>query len=206
MCVIQSGDAEVVQIGHDKKEIRLTVLSKGDVLGEMAIFQEEVRSATVRALGKVRVIVVDKRIFLKRVHEDPSFAFTLLQKMTRRIKELNAAMKERRRLERAKLALPALIGEANSLPDQYEPGTAIDISISGIRFLVPKGATLGGKEHEESTEFTAIFTLPDEQKPIEVKCQSRYWLATEEGVEIGAKFVDPDAQIYQPLRQYLNKH
>jgi CRP-like cAMP-binding protein/flavin-dependent dehydrogenase len=206
MYVIQSGDAEVVQTGHDNKEIRLTVLSKGDVFGEMAIFQEEVRSATVRALGKVRVIVVDKRIFLKRVHEDPSFAFTLLQKMTMRIKQLNTTMKERRRLERSTLTLPALIGEADAAPDNYEPGTAIDISISGIRFLVPKGTTLGGKEHEESTKFTVVFTLPDQQQPIEVKCRSKYLRTTEEGVEIGAKFVDPEAQIYQPLRQYLNNH
>jgi len=57
MYVIQSGEAEVVQTGHDNKEIRLTVLSKGDAFGEMAIFQEEIRSATVRARGKVRVIV-----------------------------------------------------------------------------------------------------------------------------------------------------
>jgi CRP-like cAMP-binding protein len=196
----------VVQTGHDNKEIRLTVLSKGDVFGEMALFQEEVRSATVRAVGKVRVIVVDKRIFLKRVHEDPSFAFTLLQKMTMRIKQLNMTMKERRRLERSTLTLPALIGEADTAPDNYEPGTAIDISISGIRFLVPKGTTLGGKEHEESTKFTVVFTLPDQQQPIEVKCRSKYLRTTEEGVEIGAKFVDPEAQIYQPVRQYLNNH
>ncbi len=92
MYVIQSGQAEVVQAGLNNQEIRLTVLSKGDVFGEMAIFQEEIRSATVRALGKVRVIVVDKRIFLKRVHEDPSFAFTLMQRMSYRIKELNAKL------------------------------------------------------------------------------------------------------------------
>jgi hypothetical protein len=92
MYVIQSGKVEVLQSGDDNKEIHLTVLSKGDVFGEMAIFQEEIRSATVRALGKVRVIVVDKRIFLKRVHEDPSFAFTLMQKMSDRIKALNAKL------------------------------------------------------------------------------------------------------------------
>ncbi|OGP83351.1 MAG: hypothetical protein A2V87_09235 [Deltaproteobacteria bacterium RBG_16_58_17] len=203
MYVIQSGEAEVVQTGHNNKEIQLTVLSKGDVFGELAIFQEEVRSATVRALGKVRVIVVDKRIFLKRVHEDPSFAFTLMQKMTRRIIELNEMMKERRRLRREKITLPALIGEANSKPDEYETGTAIDISISGIRFLVPKGTILGSKEHRESTEFSLIFTLPNKQQPIKVTCQSKYLLATEEGVEIGAKFVDPDAQIYQTLQKYF---
>jgi len=206
MYVIQSGNVEVVQTGHDNKEIRLTVLSKGDVFGEMAIFQEEVRSATVRALGKVRVIVVDKRIFLKRVHEDPSFAFSLLQKMSMRIKELSATIKERRRSERTKLAVSALIGGAMLPPGEHDPGTAIDISSSGIRFLLPKGTTLGGKEHEESSEFSVIFTLPGEQKPIELMCRSRYLLATEEGMEIGAKFVDPDSRVYQPLREYLKNH
>jgi CRP-like cAMP-binding protein/flavin-dependent dehydrogenase len=204
MYVIQSGVAEVVQTGHDNKEIRMALLSKGDVFGEMAIFQEEVRSATVRARGKVRVIVVDKRIFLKRVHEDPSFAYTLLQKMTHRINELNAAKKERRRSVRAKLPLPALIGGANSKPDEYETGTSIDISISGIRFLIPKGTTLGSKEHNESTEFNIIFTLPNERRPITLKCKSRFILATEEGVEIGAHFVDPDPQICQTLQKYLD--
>jgi len=203
MYVIQSGKAEVLEKGYNNIEIKLAVLSKGDVFGEMAIFQEEIRSATVRALGKVQVIVVDKRIFLKRVHEDPSFAFTLMQKMTRRIKELSATMKERRRMAREKFTLPALIGEANSMPDEYETGTAIDISISGIRFLVPKGTTLGSKEHGESTEFSIIFTLPNEQQPIKIKCQSRYLLATEKGVEIGAKIIDPDAQIYHTLQKYL---
>ena len=203
MYVIQSGKVEVVQTGYNNKEIRLAVLSTGDVFGEMAIFQEEIRSATVRALSKVRVIVVDKRIFLKRVHEDPSFAFTLMQKMSHRIKESDAKLKERRRLAREIFTLPVLIREANSGPDEYETGTVIDISISGIRFLVPKGTILGSKEHKESKELNLIFTLPNERQPIKVTCQSKYLLATDEGVEIGAEFVDPDAQICQTLQKYL---
>ena len=58
-------------------------------------------------------------------------------------------------------------------------------------------------EHGESTEFSIIFTLPNEQQPIKIKCQSRYLLATEKGVEIGAKIIDPDAQIYHTLQKYL---
>ena len=203
MYVIQSGKVKVLQTGYDNKEIQLAVLSKWDVFGEMALFQDEIRSATVRAIGKVRVIVVDKRIFLKRVHEDPSFAFMLMQKMAHRINEINAKLKERRRFGRKKFSLPTLIGESNSKPDEYETGTAIDISISGIRFLVPKGTILGSKEHRESEEFSIIFTLPNERQPIKVICQSKYLLDTEEGVEIGAKFVSPDAQIYQALQKYM---
>jgi signal-transduction protein with cAMP-binding, CBS, and nucleotidyltransferase domain len=89
MYVIQSGRAEVLIGDKDNREIQLAVLSKGDFFGEMALIQEEERSATVRAVGEVRVIVVDKRIFLRRVHEDPSFAFRIMEKMAKRIRELD---------------------------------------------------------------------------------------------------------------------
>lgn len=91
MYVIQSGNAEV--LSSDKgQEVRLAVLTTGDIFGEMAIFQKEKRSATVRATTDVRVLTIDKRIFLRRVHEDPSFVFTILKKMSQRIRDLNEKM------------------------------------------------------------------------------------------------------------------
>lgn len=91
MYVIQEGQVEVVQ-RQGNKEFCLAVLSQGDFFGEMALFENEVRCATVRALGDARVLTVDKRTFLRRVHEDPSLAFGILQKMSRRIRELNATL------------------------------------------------------------------------------------------------------------------
>ena len=91
MYVIQAGQAEVLQ-EREGKEIRLSVLGEGDVFGEMALFEREARSATVRALGDARVLTVDKKTFLRRVHEDPSFAFRILQKMSHRIRELDAEL------------------------------------------------------------------------------------------------------------------
>ena len=91
MYVIQAGQAEVVQ-EKEGKEVRLALLGEGDVFGEMALFDRETRSATVRALGETRVLTVDKRTFLRRVHEDPSLAFHILQRMSRRIRELDAEL------------------------------------------------------------------------------------------------------------------
>ena len=91
MFVIQAGQAEVFQ-KREGKEIRLSVLGEGDVFGEMALFEREVRSATIRALGDARVLTVDKKTFLRRVHEDPSFAYRILQKMSNRIRELDAEL------------------------------------------------------------------------------------------------------------------
>ncbi|MCP5116936.1 MAG: hypothetical protein GY953_39425 [bacterium] len=52
----------------------------------------EVRSATVRALGDVRVLRVDKKNFLRGIHEDPSLAFRIVQTMSKRIRALTRDM------------------------------------------------------------------------------------------------------------------
>lgn len=89
MCVIQEGEAEVVVERHGAEE-RLAVLGAGDFFGEMAIFESEVRMATVRAVGEARVLTVDKRSFLRRIHEDPSLAYRMVQTMSRRLRDLAA--------------------------------------------------------------------------------------------------------------------
>ena len=88
MYVIQEGQVEVL-LEKEGKQARLAVMSEGDFFGEMALIEREVRSATVRALGNVRVLSVDKVTFLRRIHEDPSLAYRILQKMSHRIRELD---------------------------------------------------------------------------------------------------------------------
>jgi CRP-like cAMP-binding protein len=89
MYVIQEGRAEVL-VEQDGKEIRVDLKEPGDFFGEMAIIEREVRMATVRALGQVRALTVDKRNFLRRIHEDPSLAYRVLQIMSHRVRELAA--------------------------------------------------------------------------------------------------------------------
>jgi flavin-dependent dehydrogenase len=86
--VIQSGSVEVLHI-QGKKEVYLATLNKGDFFGEMALFEKEVRSSTVRALDDVRALTVDKRMLLTRIQDDPSMAFRILQKMSSRIRVLD---------------------------------------------------------------------------------------------------------------------
>ncbi len=88
MYVIQSGKAEVVSESNGR-ELRLAELGEGDFFGEMALFEKEVRSATVRPQGEVRVLTVDKRLFLRKIHDDPSLTFRIMQRMSHSIRELN---------------------------------------------------------------------------------------------------------------------
>jgi len=86
--IIQKGLVEIIK-EIDGKEVQLAVLSKGGLFGGMAVFEHEHRMAYVRALGEARVLTIDKRNFLRRVYEDPSLAFHLVQVMSARIRELS---------------------------------------------------------------------------------------------------------------------
>lgn len=88
MFVIQAGEVEVVR-GTDGDRARLALLGAGDFFGEMALFGGDPRSATVRAVGEARVLTVDKRMLLRRIHEDPTLAMRILDVLSARIRRLN---------------------------------------------------------------------------------------------------------------------
>ena len=100
MYVIQEGQAEVYR-EENGRDIRMAVLKEGDFFGEMSIFDHEVRAATVRALGDVRVLTIDKKTFMRRIQKDPSLAFDIVRTMSQRIRQLNSDLAEMRARESA---------------------------------------------------------------------------------------------------------
>ena len=87
MYVIQEGSVEII-LEEEGEEILLARRKTGDFFGEMALFDRDVRSASVRALGPARILTVDKQNLLPRIHQDPSMAFRMLEIMSNRIREL----------------------------------------------------------------------------------------------------------------------
>ncbi len=91
MYEIQGGKVVVFR-SEGADEIQLAELPKGEFFGEMAIFEHDVRSASVRAVGEARVLTIDKKILLRRITQDPSLAFRILEKMSHRIRSLDAEL------------------------------------------------------------------------------------------------------------------
>lgn len=87
MYVIQEGTVEII-LEEEGEEIPIARRNAGDFFGEMALFDRDVRSASVRALGSARILTVDKHNLLPRIHQDPSMAFRMLEIMSNRIREL----------------------------------------------------------------------------------------------------------------------
>ena len=87
MYAIQEGQVAVLK-EQDGQEVLLMVRGPVEFIGEMAIFERQARSATVRALTQTRLLTVDKENLLRRITEDPTLAFRLLQHMSAHIRVL----------------------------------------------------------------------------------------------------------------------
>ncbi len=96
MYVIQGGRVEVLQHADNGGEQHLAFLERGDFFGEMAVFERETRSATVRAVGEARILRIDKKTLLTRIRDDPLLAVNLLKTMSHRVRELNTEVAHHR--------------------------------------------------------------------------------------------------------------
>ncbi|MCC7362219.1 MAG: cyclic nucleotide-binding domain-containing protein [Anaerolineales bacterium] len=88
MYVILEGKVEVF-IERDGGEVSLKCCREGDFLGELALFNREQHAASARALEATRVLSIDRKTFLRRIQEDPTLAFGLVQSLCQQVKELN---------------------------------------------------------------------------------------------------------------------
>jgi CRP-like cAMP-binding protein len=85
MYIILTGKAIVIKERGDV-ETTLATLEEGDFFGEMSLFDNSPRSATVKALGDVKLLEINQKNFLKKISRDPSLAFRMLEKMSQRIR------------------------------------------------------------------------------------------------------------------------
>ena len=95
MYVVQSGEVVVSRRVGDGESV-VARLGPGEVFGELAAMSRQPRPATVRALGNVRVLALDRRAALLRLHQDPSLALRILQQMSERIRRLDETLPETR--------------------------------------------------------------------------------------------------------------
>lgn len=93
MYIIQSGAVEVSCL-KDNKEVVLALLERGEFFGEMALLDEQRRSATVVALHRTRLLPIARSSFMERVRQDPSVTLYLLKIIGRRIEKTNNLLKK----------------------------------------------------------------------------------------------------------------
>jgi CRP-like cAMP-binding protein len=84
---ILSGRAKVTLYGEEGREIVLSVLSDGDMFGEMALLDDKPRSANVESIYELRCFVVERDEFLNYLKSHHKIYTKLLAYFTSRLRE-----------------------------------------------------------------------------------------------------------------------
>ena len=86
--IIVHGNVNVLKKTGSDQTV-LAVRKDGEFVGEMAILESSLRSATLQADGEVRMLVLDGDSFKAILRDRPEVAISVLQHMSRRVRELN---------------------------------------------------------------------------------------------------------------------
>ena len=87
MYVIQRGRVEVTKASDDGREKIIDFMEAGAFFGEMALLDEAPRSASVRTLEPATFLALSRRDFRKLLAQSPDLALSLIQELTRRLRE-----------------------------------------------------------------------------------------------------------------------
>jgi len=87
--IIATGKVDVVKNFESGQKV-LATHGTGEYVGEMAILESAPRSASLRANGDARVLVIGGDAFKAILLDRPEVAVSVLQNMSSRLRELNA--------------------------------------------------------------------------------------------------------------------
>ena len=132
--IITSGRVEVFKTIGERR-IQLAVLGHGDVLGEMALLDDQPRSASAMALAATECLLLSRARFRALLKTRPRIAWPIVPALARRVRDLQQRLIEAQsRDPRADAAAP----DDAEMPVGATPGGATPGGAA------PEGATPGG--------------------------------------------------------------
>lgn len=130
MVVIMSGRVRISVVSEEGKEVTLSVLDAGEVLGEMSLLDGEPCSADVTAQEDCELLVIDRGQFLALLRGNTDLCLFLMTLLSKRLRRANSALEDM-----ALLDLPTRLGRllARLASDYGVPvrsGTRIEVRLS----------------------------------------------------------------------------
>lgn len=96
MYVVQTGRVRITK-KTSAGEMPIATLEKGEIFGEMALFDKLPRSATATAIGETRILGIDRKKLFQTIDRDPTLSFRLIESMSSRIRRLDEEFTELKR-------------------------------------------------------------------------------------------------------------
>lgn len=148
--VIRGGNARAIREHPDGRTITLANFGPGDIFGELAMFDDERRSATVEVLDDMQAIAILGPDMRRLMREHPEISAQLVVSLGRRLREANrriARQSFQTVQSRVASALRELVSRAEA-----QSGEGRDVRVAATQAVI---AQLAGSSRESASRFLA---------------------------------------------------
>jgi CRP-like cAMP-binding protein len=149
--IVRVGRARAIREHPDGRSITLANFGPGDIFGELAMFDDERRSATIEAVDDTEAVAILAADMKRLLHQHPDIAVKLISALGARLRETNerlARQSFQTVQSRVAAVLAGLVAQAR--PEGVNDG---DVLIASTQAEL---AQLAGSSRESASRFLAV--------------------------------------------------
>jgi CRP/FNR family transcriptional regulator, cyclic AMP receptor protein len=153
--VVREGRMRATRSHRDGRAITLATFGRGDIFGELALFEDERRSATVEAIEPTSVVAVLGPDMRRLMSEHASISARLVIALGRRLRETNERL-TRQSFQTVQSRVAVVLSElvAQELTERGSvDGAGADVLVTATQVEL---AQLAGSSRESASRFLAV--------------------------------------------------
>jgi CRP-like cAMP-binding protein len=149
--VVRSGQARAVREHSDGRSITLATFGPGEIFGELAMFDDERRSATIEALEETEVVAILGADMRRLLRAHPDIAVKMLGALGRRLRETNERL-ARQSFQTVQSRVASVLADMVATARSQGAGET-DVLITATQSDL---AQLAGSSRESASRFLAV--------------------------------------------------
>jgi CRP-like cAMP-binding protein len=149
--IVRSGHARATREHQDGRSITLARFGPGDIFGELAMFDDERRSATVETVEPTEAIAILGNDMRRLLREHPEIAVKLISALGRRLRETNERL-TRQSFQTVQSRVAAVLAQLVA-SERAEGAGEGDVLITSTQADL---AQLAGSSRESASRFLAV--------------------------------------------------
>jgi CRP/FNR family transcriptional regulator len=149
--IVRGGHARAVREHGDGRTITLAHFGPGDIFGELAMFDDELRSATIETLDPLEAVAILGPDMRRLLREHPDIAVKLVISLGRRLREANERI-SRQSFQTVQSRVAGVLGQLVMQAQAEGAGTS-DVLVMVTQADV---AQLAGSSRESASRFLAV--------------------------------------------------
>jgi CRP-like cAMP-binding protein len=149
--VVRVGRARAIRTHGDGRTITLATFGPGDIFGELAMFEDERRSATVEAIEPISVVGVLGPDMRRLMKQHPEISARLVIALGRRLRETNERL-SRQSFQTVQSRVASVLSEIVAAEIAAGKGS-VDVLVTATQADL---AQLAGSSRESASRFLAV--------------------------------------------------